>query len=240
MVASHGARRAPAAPARARAAPRTGRAAASSSVRTRAPTAWTCRASSDASRCAARCPPKAQDGGVVVLEAFTLEAPQTRAVADLLRGVDAPASACWSCSARTTRCSRRARATSPRCRLTLAGNLSVRDLLMRGDGDRHPRRHRAHRGGLRMSGERSFEQVLVLPVISEKSYASMACGTLRVPLPSVGDEDPDPPRARRGVRGPEDHRRRRQHDQRARQDAPPLARSDARHRHEPRRGRRQS
>ena len=27
-----------------------------------------------------------------------------------------------------------------------------------------------------MSGERSFEQVLVLPVISEKSYASMASG----------------------------------------------------------------
>src|SRR5580704_16066438 len=32
---------------------------------------------------------KAQDGGVVVLDAFTLEVPQTRAVTDLLRSVEA-------------------------------------------------------------------------------------------------------------------------------------------------------
>ena len=72
---------------------------------------------------------KAQDGGLLVLEGFELEAPKHQGGCRPAFAASRRRAGCWSCSARTTRCSRRARATSPRSRLTLAGNLSVRDII---------------------------------------------------------------------------------------------------------------
>ena len=120
-------RREPGALARVRRAPRSGKAAASSSGRIRAPTARRCRASSAASRCAARSS-KAQDGGLLVLEGFELEAPRTRAVADLIRIVDAPRRVLVVLGSHNEMLEKSAR-NIPEVRLTLAGNLSVRDII---------------------------------------------------------------------------------------------------------------
>ncbi len=71
---------------------------------------------------------KAQDGGVVVLEGFTLEEPRTRAVADLIRAVDAPRKVLVVLGSHNEMLEKSAR-NIPEVQLTLAGNLSVRDLL---------------------------------------------------------------------------------------------------------------
>lgn len=71
---------------------------------------------------------KAQDGGVVVLDGFTLEEPRTRAVADLIRAVDAPRKVLVVLGSHNEMLEKSAR-NIPEVQLTLAGNLSVRDLL---------------------------------------------------------------------------------------------------------------
>jgi large subunit ribosomal protein L4 len=72
---------------------------------------------------------KAQDGGLVVLEAFTLEVPQTRAVTDLLRSVDAGKRVLVVLGSHNAMLEKSARNIAE-VQVTLAGNLSVRDLLM--------------------------------------------------------------------------------------------------------------
>jgi large subunit ribosomal protein L4 len=72
---------------------------------------------------------KAQDGGLVVLEAFTLEAPQTRAVTDLLRSVEAGKRVLVVLGSHNEMLEKSARNIAE-VQVTLAGNLSVRDLLM--------------------------------------------------------------------------------------------------------------
>jgi large subunit ribosomal protein L4 len=72
---------------------------------------------------------KAQDGGLVVLEAFTLEAPQTRAVTTLLRTVDAGKRVLVVLGSHNEMLEKSARNIAE-VQVTLAGNLSVRDLLM--------------------------------------------------------------------------------------------------------------
>ena len=72
---------------------------------------------------------KAQDGGLVVLETFTLEAPQTRAVTELLRTVDAGKRVLVVLGSHNEMLEKSARNIAE-VQVTLAGNLSVRDLLM--------------------------------------------------------------------------------------------------------------
>jgi large subunit ribosomal protein L4 len=71
---------------------------------------------------------KAADGGVVVLEGFSLDEPRTRAVADLIRAVDAPRKVLVVLGSHNEMLEKSAR-NLPEVQLTLAGNLSVRDLL---------------------------------------------------------------------------------------------------------------
>jgi len=71
---------------------------------------------------------KAQDGGLVVLEGFELEAPRTRAVAELIRGVDAPRKVLVVLGSHNEMLEKSAR-NIPEVRLTLASNLSVRDII---------------------------------------------------------------------------------------------------------------
>src|ERR1035437_1615278 len=82
--------------------------------------------------------------------------------------------------------------------------------------------HRTHRraGGSRPRGEREV-------------LRRHGGGALRVPLRAVGHQDRDRPRDRGAVRRSEDHRDPGQHDQRARQGAPPLARPRPRRRAQP-------
>ncbi|MGA7989372.1 MAG: 50S ribosomal protein L4 [Candidatus Dormiibacterota bacterium] len=72
---------------------------------------------------------KAQDGGLVVLEAFTLDAPQTRAVTELLHEVDAGRRVLVVLGSHNEMLEKSARNIAE-VQVTLAGNLSVRDLLM--------------------------------------------------------------------------------------------------------------
>jgi large subunit ribosomal protein L4 len=71
---------------------------------------------------------KAQDGGLIVLESFEIEAPRTRAVADLIRGVDSPRKVLVVLGSHNEMFEKSAR-NIPEVRLTLAGNLSVRDII---------------------------------------------------------------------------------------------------------------
>jgi large subunit ribosomal protein L4 len=71
---------------------------------------------------------KAQDGGLLVLESFELEAPKTRAVADLIRGVDSPRKVLVVLGSHNEMFEKSARNITE-VRLTLAGNLSVRDII---------------------------------------------------------------------------------------------------------------
>jgi large subunit ribosomal protein L4 len=71
---------------------------------------------------------KAQDGGLLVLESFELEAPRTKAVADLIRGVDSPRKVLVVLGSHNEMFEKSAR-NIPEVRLTLAGNLSVRDII---------------------------------------------------------------------------------------------------------------
>jgi large subunit ribosomal protein L4 len=71
---------------------------------------------------------KAQDGGLLVLEGFELEAPKTKAVADLIRGVDSPRRVLVVLGSHNEMLEKSAR-NIPEVRLTLAGNLSVRDII---------------------------------------------------------------------------------------------------------------
>jgi large subunit ribosomal protein L4 len=71
---------------------------------------------------------KAQDGGLLVLESFELEAPKTKAVADLIRGVDSPRRVLVVLGSHNEMFEKSAR-NIPEVRLTLAGNLSVRDII---------------------------------------------------------------------------------------------------------------
>jgi large subunit ribosomal protein L4 len=71
---------------------------------------------------------KAQDGGLLVLEGFELEAPRTKAVADLIRSVDAPRRVLVVLGSHNEMFEKSAR-NIPEVRLTLAGNLSVRDII---------------------------------------------------------------------------------------------------------------
>ncbi len=71
---------------------------------------------------------KAADGGVVVLDGFSLDEPRTRAVADLIRAVDAPRKVLVVLGSHNEMLEKSAR-NIPEVQLTLAGNLSVRDLL---------------------------------------------------------------------------------------------------------------
>ncbi len=72
---------------------------------------------------------KAQDGGLVVLEAFTLEEPETRAVTTLLRSVDAGKRVLVVLGSHNEMLEKSARNIAE-VQVTLAGNLSVRDLLI--------------------------------------------------------------------------------------------------------------
>jgi large subunit ribosomal protein L4 len=72
---------------------------------------------------------KAQDGGLVVLEAFTLDVPQTSAVTALLRTVDAGKRVLVVLGSHNEMLEKSARNIAE-VQVTLAGNLSVRDLLM--------------------------------------------------------------------------------------------------------------
>jgi large subunit ribosomal protein L4 len=71
---------------------------------------------------------KAQDGGLLVLEGFELEAPRTKAVADLVRAIDAPRRVLVVLGSHNEMLEKSAR-NIPEVRLTLAGNLSVRDII---------------------------------------------------------------------------------------------------------------
>ena len=71
---------------------------------------------------------KAADGGVVVLDGFSLDEPRTRAVAELIRAVDAPRKVLVVLGSHNEMLEKSAR-NIPEVQLTLAGNLSVRDLL---------------------------------------------------------------------------------------------------------------
>ena len=71
---------------------------------------------------------KAQDGGLLVLESFELEAPRTRAVAELIRSVDGPRRVLVVLGSHNEMLEKSAR-NIPEVRLTLAGNLSVRDII---------------------------------------------------------------------------------------------------------------
>jgi large subunit ribosomal protein L4 len=72
---------------------------------------------------------KAQDGGLVVLENFELEVPRTRAIADLLRTVEAGGRVLVVLGSHNEMLEKSARNIAE-VQVTLAGNLSVRDLLM--------------------------------------------------------------------------------------------------------------
>jgi large subunit ribosomal protein L4 len=71
---------------------------------------------------------KAQDGGLIVLESFEIEAPRTKAVADLIRGVESPRKVLVVLGSHNEMFEKSAR-NIPEVRLTLAGNLSVRDII---------------------------------------------------------------------------------------------------------------
>jgi len=71
---------------------------------------------------------KAQEGGLVVLDGFSLDAPKTRAVADLIEAVDAPRKVLVVLGSHNEMLEKSAR-NIPEVQLILAGNLSVRDLL---------------------------------------------------------------------------------------------------------------
>jgi large subunit ribosomal protein L4 len=71
---------------------------------------------------------KAQDGGLLVLESFEIETPRTKAVADLMRGVDSPRKVLVVLGSHNEMFEKSAR-NIPEVRLTLAGNLSVRDII---------------------------------------------------------------------------------------------------------------
>jgi large subunit ribosomal protein L4 len=71
---------------------------------------------------------KAQDGGLLVLESFEIEAPRTKAVADLIRGVDSPRKVLVVLGSHNEMFEKSAR-NIREVRLTLAGNLSVRDII---------------------------------------------------------------------------------------------------------------
>ena len=71
---------------------------------------------------------KAQDGGLRVLEGFELEAPRTKAVADLIRSVDSPRRVLVVLGSHNEMFEKSAR-NIPEVRFTLAGNLSVRDII---------------------------------------------------------------------------------------------------------------
>jgi large subunit ribosomal protein L4 len=72
---------------------------------------------------------KAQDGGLVVLEAFELEVPQTRAISGLLRSVEAGKRVLVVLGSHNEMLEKSARNIAE-VQVTLASNLSVRDLLM--------------------------------------------------------------------------------------------------------------
>ncbi|MEA2638376.1 MAG: large subunit ribosomal protein [Chloroflexota bacterium] len=72
---------------------------------------------------------KALDGSLVVLEAFALEEPRTRAITDLLRSVEAGRRVLVVLGSHNEMLEKSARNIAE-VQVTLAGNLSVRDLLM--------------------------------------------------------------------------------------------------------------
>jgi large subunit ribosomal protein L4 len=72
---------------------------------------------------------KALDGGLVVLEAFELEEPRTRAITDLLRSVEAGRRVLVVLGSHNEMLEKSARNIAE-VQVTLAGNLSVRDLLI--------------------------------------------------------------------------------------------------------------
>jgi large subunit ribosomal protein L4 len=72
---------------------------------------------------------KAQDGGLLVLEAFELEEPRTRAITDLLRSVEAGRRVLVVLGSHNEMLEKSARNIAE-VQVTLAGNLSVRDLLI--------------------------------------------------------------------------------------------------------------
>jgi large subunit ribosomal protein L4 len=72
---------------------------------------------------------KAQEGGLVVLETFALEEPRTRAITDLLRGVEAGRRVLVVLGSHNEMLEKSARNIAE-VQVTLAGNLSVRDLLI--------------------------------------------------------------------------------------------------------------
>jgi large subunit ribosomal protein L4 len=72
---------------------------------------------------------KAHDGGLVVLEAFTLDVPQTSAVTAMLRTVDAGKRVLVVLGSHNEMLEKSARNIAE-VQVTLAGNLSVRDLLI--------------------------------------------------------------------------------------------------------------
>jgi large subunit ribosomal protein L4 len=71
---------------------------------------------------------RAHAGDVVVLDEFSLEAPRTRAVVDLLRAVEAGRRVLLVLGSHNEMLEKSAR-NIPEVRVVLAGNLSVRDLL---------------------------------------------------------------------------------------------------------------
>lgn len=71
---------------------------------------------------------RAQEGGVIVLDAFSLEAPRTRAVVDLLRAVEAGRRVLLVLGSHDEMLEKSAR-NIPEVQVVLASNLSVRDLL---------------------------------------------------------------------------------------------------------------
>ena len=71
---------------------------------------------------------RAQSGSVVVLDDFSLEAPRTRAVVDLLRAVEAGRRVLLVLGSHNEMLEKSAR-NIPEVRVVLANNLSVRDLL---------------------------------------------------------------------------------------------------------------
>lgn len=71
---------------------------------------------------------RAQSGSVIVLDDFSLEAPRTRAVVDLLRAVEAGRRVLLVLGSHNEMLEKSAR-NIPEVRVVLANNLSVRDLL---------------------------------------------------------------------------------------------------------------
>ena len=197
---SRGARRAPAAPAPARSARRSGPAAASSSARSRATTPSRSTARRAAPRCAARCrcTPSAARSSCSTPPAF--DAPSTKQAADLIAEPPRAARRCSWCSAEDEataaksfrNLARRERAAPPRTSASPTSSAPPRSCsapsaLDSADRARDEDRREGRGGGSLMDAG----QVIIRPIVSEKSLRAGDGRQVHVPRPPGRAQDAD-------------------------------------------------